>query len=45
MRSQAKALGIDLSDYAKYDLHIHVPAGGGCGEEGNGDERTNLSSS
>ncbi len=27
LRSQAKALGIDLSDYAKYDLHIHVPAG------------------
>jgi ATP-dependent Lon protease len=27
LRSQAKLLGIDLSDYAKYDLHIHVPAG------------------
>jgi ATP-dependent Lon protease len=27
LRSQAKPLGIDLSDYAKYDLHIHVPAG------------------
>jgi ATP-dependent Lon protease len=27
LRSQAKALGIDMSDYAKYDLHIHVPAG------------------
>ena len=27
LRSQAKSLGIDLSDYAKYDLHIHVPAG------------------
>ena len=27
LRSQAKALGIDLSDYDKYDLHIHVPAG------------------
>src|SRR5207302_6399435 len=22
-----KALGIDLTDYGKYDLHIHVPAG------------------
>src|SRR5664279_1045896 len=27
LRSQAKPLGIDLSDYAKFDLHIHVPAG------------------
>jgi ATP-dependent Lon protease len=27
LRSQAKPLGIDLSDYANYDLHIHVPAG------------------
>jgi len=27
LRSQSKALGIDLSDYSKYDLHIHVPAG------------------
>ncbi len=27
LRSQAKPLGIDMSDYAKYDLHIHVPAG------------------
>jgi len=27
LRSQAKQLGIDLSDYAKHDLHIHVPAG------------------
>jgi ATP-dependent Lon protease len=27
LRSQAKSLGIDLTDYAKYDLHIHVPAG------------------
>jgi len=27
LRSQAKRLGIDLSDYANYDLHIHVPAG------------------
>jgi ATP-dependent Lon protease len=27
LRSQATALGIDLSDYGKYDIHIHVPAG------------------
>ena len=27
LRSQAKSLGIDLSDYANYDIHIHVPAG------------------
>ncbi|MDB6066542.1 MAG: ATP-dependent protease La [Pedosphaera sp.] len=27
LRSQAKTLGIDLSDYNKFDLHIHVPAG------------------
>src|SRR5882762_571288 len=27
LRSQSKALGIDLSDYTKYDIHIHVPAG------------------
>src|SRR6266853_212669 len=27
LRSQSKALGIDLTDYNKYDLHIHVPAG------------------
>jgi ATP-dependent Lon protease len=27
LRSQAKPLGIDLTDYAKHDLHIHVPAG------------------
>ncbi|HXC99315.1 MAG TPA: endopeptidase La, partial [Verrucomicrobiae bacterium] len=27
LRSQAHALGIDLSNYDKYDLHIHVPSG------------------
>jgi ATP-dependent Lon protease len=27
LRSQASALAIDLSDYSKYDIHIHVPAG------------------
>jgi ATP-dependent Lon protease len=27
LRSQAKALEIDLGDYNRYDLHIHVPAG------------------
>ena len=27
LRSQSKALGLDLSDYSKYDLHIHIPAG------------------
>jgi len=27
LRSQSKTLGIDLSDYNKYDIHIHVPAG------------------
>src|SRR5207237_3367502 len=27
LRSQAKALSINLSDYEKYDIHIHVPAG------------------
>lgn len=27
LRSQAATLGIDLSDYGKYDIHIHVPAG------------------
>ena len=27
LRSQAKLLGLDLTDYNKYDLHIHVPAG------------------
>ena len=27
LRSQSRALGIDFSDYGKFDLHIHVPAG------------------
>lgn len=27
LRSQAKALGLDLQDYGNFDLHIHVPAG------------------
>jgi ATP-dependent Lon protease len=27
LRSQAGALGMDLSDYSNYDIHIHVPAG------------------
>jgi ATP-dependent Lon protease len=27
LRSQAKKLNLDLEDYAKSDLHIHVPAG------------------
>ena len=27
LRSQAKKLAIDLDDYGKFDLHIHVPAG------------------
>ncbi len=27
LRSQAKLLGIDLKDYDKFDIHIHVPAG------------------
>jgi ATP-dependent Lon protease len=27
LRSQAKALDIDLTDYGKFDIHIHVPAG------------------
>jgi ATP-dependent Lon protease len=27
LRSQSKTLGIDLTDYANYDIHIHVPAG------------------
>jgi ATP-dependent Lon protease len=27
LRSQARNLGIDLGDYNRFDLHIHVPAG------------------
>jgi ATP-dependent Lon protease len=27
LRSQAKKLDVDLSDYGKFDVHIHVPAG------------------
>ena len=27
LRSQSKSLGIDMSDYSKFDIHIHVPAG------------------
>jgi ATP-dependent Lon protease len=27
LRSQSKRLGIELRDFDKYDLHIHVPAG------------------
>jgi ATP-dependent Lon protease len=27
LRSQAKKLNLDLEDYGKHDLHIHVPAG------------------
>ena len=27
LRSQSKALGVDMTDYNKYDIHIHVPAG------------------
>ena len=27
LRSQSRTLGIDLADYAKHDIHIHVPAG------------------
>ncbi|HTR41756.1 MAG TPA: endopeptidase La [Pseudomonadales bacterium] len=27
LRAQAKKLDIDLSDYGKFDIHIHVPAG------------------
>jgi ATP-dependent Lon protease len=27
LRSQAKSLGLDLGNYNKFDIHIHVPAG------------------
>lgn len=27
LRAQSKSLGVDLTDYNKYDIHIHVPAG------------------
>src|SRR5580765_1636808 len=27
LRSQSKKLGVDLTDYNKHDIHIHVPAG------------------
>ncbi|HEY3932690.1 MAG TPA: S16 family serine protease, partial [Verrucomicrobiae bacterium] len=27
LRSQAKKLDVDLNDYGKFDVHIHVPAG------------------
>jgi len=27
LRSQATSLGLDFSDYDKFDIHIHVPAG------------------
>jgi len=27
LRSQAKLLDVDLSNYSKFDIHIHVPAG------------------
>ena len=27
LRSQAKSLDLDMSDYNKFDIHIHVPAG------------------
>ena len=27
LRSQAAALHLDLNDYSKYDIHLHVPAG------------------
>lgn len=27
LRSQSRILGIDMSDFAKFDIHVHVPAG------------------
>ena len=27
LRSQSKSLGLDLDNYNKFDVHIHVPAG------------------
>jgi ATP-dependent Lon protease len=27
LRSQSRNLGIDISDFAKHDIHVHVPAG------------------
>jgi ATP-dependent Lon protease len=27
LRSQSKSLGVDMADYAKFDIHIHIPAG------------------
>ena len=27
LRAQSKTLGVDMTDYNKYDIHIHVPAG------------------
>src|SRR5436190_9655868 len=27
LRSQSNSLGIDMTDYMKFDIHIHVPAG------------------
>jgi len=27
LRSQSEALGIDMKDFARHDIHIHVPAG------------------
>jgi len=27
LRSQSRSLGMDMADYGKFDIHIHVPAG------------------